>query len=29
MAFFVALILFVGLVGWLDTRIPWSRDTSA
>jgi peptidoglycan/LPS O-acetylase OafA/YrhL len=29
MGFFLGLILFVGLIGWLDTKIPWSRDTSA
>jgi hypothetical protein len=28
MGFFIGLILFVGLVGWLDTKIPWSQDTS-
>jgi hypothetical protein len=28
MGFFLGLILFVGLVGWLDTKIPWSQDTS-
>jgi hypothetical protein len=28
MGFFLGLILFVGLLGWLDTKIPWSRDTS-
>src|SRR5919109_4485532 len=29
MGFFLGLILFVGLLGWLDTKIPWSRGTSA
>jgi hypothetical protein len=29
MGFFLGLILFVGLAGWLDTKIPWSRDISA
>jgi hypothetical protein len=29
MGFLVGLILFVGLIGWLDTKIPWSQDTSA
>jgi hypothetical protein len=29
MAYFLGLILFVGLIGWLDTKIPWSRDISA
>jgi hypothetical protein len=29
MGFFLGLILFIGLVGWLDTKIPWSRGTSA
>jgi hypothetical protein len=28
MGFFLGLILFVALVGWLDTKIPWSQDTS-
>jgi hypothetical protein len=28
MGFFLGLILFVGLLGWLDTKIPWSQDTS-
>jgi hypothetical protein len=23
MSFIVGLILFVGLVGWLDTTLPW------
>jgi hypothetical protein len=29
MAYFLGLILFVGPIGWLDTKIPWSRDISA
>jgi hypothetical protein len=28
MGYFLGLILFVGLIGWLDTKIPWSQDTS-
>jgi len=24
-AFFVGLVLFVGLCGYLDTRLPWPR----
>jgi hypothetical protein len=28
MAFFLGVILFAGLIGWLDTKIPWSRATS-
>ena len=28
MGFFLGLILFAGLLGWLDTKIPWSQDTS-
>jgi hypothetical protein len=28
MGFFLGLILFVGLLGWLDMKIPWSQDTS-
>ena len=23
MAFFVGLFLFIGVVGWLDARLPW------
>jgi hypothetical protein len=26
MAFFLGLILFVGVAGWLDRRIPWPKE---
>jgi hypothetical protein len=26
MGFFLGLILFVGVVGWLDSRIPWPAE---
>jgi hypothetical protein len=25
MSFILGVILFVGVVGWLDTKIPWRR----
>jgi len=25
MSFIVGLLLFVGLCGWLDRRLPWSK----
>jgi hypothetical protein len=28
MSFFVGLILFVGVAGWVDARLPWPRPTS-
>ena len=28
MGFLLGLIVFVGVAGWLDTKIPWSRGTS-
>jgi hypothetical protein len=29
MGFFLGLLLVVGLVGWLDSKLPWSRGISA
>ena len=26
MSFFVGLILFIGVLGYLDTTIPWPRN---
>lgn len=26
MSFFVGLILFIGVLGYLDTKIPWPRN---
>lgn len=28
MAFFLSLLLFIGLAGWLDTRLPWPPPAS-
>lgn len=33
MSFVLGLVLFIGVLGWLDSRLPWpsarSRDISA